>query len=304
MISLRKIRAFVAVFEEGSFTGAAAREGATQSGISQQVKQLEEALNAVLFIRQGRLVEVTPAGRQYYRECVGLLKGLDRANQGIGAIAAQSGEIHVGLMPTFTQCALAPALLSFMEQSPGVEVHVLEAYSGVLTELVRKGDLDFAVVPALPATVGLNIALFLRDREMLVSAKGRTGLHGKPIRLAEAGPLKVLLPGPQNTRRANIESYFATHGVEVAQRLELDAMMGTLDIVRNSDWIAVLSSIIMAGEYDGSRFEIRPLISPRLDIDFVLIEPARRAMQPAARLFADLLKSESERAIATMAWDN
>jgi DNA-binding transcriptional LysR family regulator len=121
--------------------------------------------------------------------------------------------------------------------------------------------------------------------------------------LAEAGPLKIVLPGHQNTRRGNIETYFATNDVEVAQRLELDAMMGTLEIVRNSDWVAVLSSIIMAGDSDGRQFEIRPLISPRLDVDFVLIEPARRAMQPAARLFADLLKSESERAIAAMAWD-
>jgi LysR family transcriptional regulator, nitrogen assimilation regulatory protein len=304
MISLRKIRAFVAVFEEGSFTAAAAREGATQSGISQQVKQLEDALSAVLFLRQGRLVEATPAGRQYYRECVALLKQLDRANQEAGAISSQSGEVHVGLMPTFTRCALAPALLRFMGESPGVEIRVLEAYSGVLTELVRKGDLDFAVVPALPDTVGLNISLFLRDREMLVSAKGRTGLHEKAIRLAEAGPLKAVLPGHQNTRRGNIESYFATYGVVIAQRLELDAMMGTLEIVRNSDWVAVLSSIIMAGDCDGSQFEIRPIVDPRLDVDFVLIEPARRAMQPAARLFANVLKSESERAIAAMAWDD
>jgi LysR family transcriptional regulator, nitrogen assimilation regulatory protein len=303
MISLRKIRAFIAVFEEGSFTAAAAREGATQSGISQQVKQLENALSAGLFIRQGRLVEATPAGRHYYRECVGLLKQLDRANQEIGALASRSGEVHVGLMPTFTRCALAPALLRFMEESPGVEIRILEAYSGILTELVRKGDLDFAVVPALPDTAGLNISLLLRDREMLVSAKGRTGLHGKPIRLAEAGPLKVVLPGHQNTRRGNIETYFATHGAAIAQRLELDAMMGTLEIVRNSDWVAVLSSIIMAGERDGSQFEIRPIGGPRLDVDFVLIEPARRAMRPAARLFADLLESESRRAITAMAWD-
>jgi hypothetical protein len=41
----------------------------------------------------------------------------------------------------------------------------------------------------------------------------------------------------------------------------------------------------------------------RLDVDFVIIEPARRAIQPAARLFVDVLKSESERAVAAMAWD-
>ncbi len=301
MISLRKIRAFVAVFEEGSFTAAAAREGATQSGISQQVKQLEEALQAVLLIRRGRLVEATAAGRRYYRECVGILKRLDEAGRDLAA-AGTAGEVRAGLMPTFTRGVLAPSLVRFMEDYPGIEIRISEAYSGVLTDLVRKGSLDFAVVPGLPETVGLSTSLLVRDREMLVAARGRTGRHGQPVRLAEAGALKIVLPGFQNTRRRNIESYIATNGVEVAQRLELDAMMGTLEFIRKSDWTAVLPSLIMAGDFGGEAFEIRPLAKPGLDIDFVLIEPARRAMRPAARLFAEVLKAESERAVAPPAW--
>ena len=43
-VSLRQIRAVVAVCEEGSFTRAAARENATQSGISQHIAALERSL--------------------------------------------------------------------------------------------------------------------------------------------------------------------------------------------------------------------------------------------------------------------
>jgi LysR family transcriptional regulator, nitrogen assimilation regulatory protein len=303
MVSLRKIRSFVAVFEEGSFTAAAAREGATQSGISQQVKQLEESLNAILLVRDGRSVEATVAGRLYYEECVTILRRLDHANQEIAATGLHGGEVSVGLMPTFTRGVLPPVLRRFMQEYPGTEVRITEAYSGVLTDLVRKGELDFAVVPGLPGAVGLATTLLLRDREMLVSAKGRTGRHGEPVRLAETGPLKIVLPGHQNTRRRNIETYLATNGVEVAQRLELDAMMGTLAFVRNSDWVAILSSVIMVDDFGGERYEIRRLERPPLDIDFVLIEPARRALRPAARLFADILRAESERAVAARSWD-
>jgi hypothetical protein len=48
---LREIRMFVAVYEERSFTAAAAREFATQPGASQHVKQIEEALGVQLFDR-------------------------------------------------------------------------------------------------------------------------------------------------------------------------------------------------------------------------------------------------------------
>jgi LysR family transcriptional regulator, nitrogen assimilation regulatory protein len=302
MISLRQIRSFVAVFEEGSFTAAADRECATQSGVSQHIKQLEATLGVSLLARDGRSVEATPAGRRYYQDCVAALKRLDQSQQDIGASLAEGGDVRAGLMPTFTRGVLSPSLTAFMRESPGTEIRITEAYSGVLTDLVRTGELDFAIVPGFPGAIGLSTTLLLRDREMLVSAKGRTGQHGQPIRLSDAGALKVVLPGQQNTRRRNIESYFATNAVDVAQRLELDAMMATLEFVRTSEWVAVLSSVIMIGDFDGDRYEIRPLADPPLETDFVLIEPARRAMRPAARRFADRIKREAIDAVASRTW--
>ena len=62
--SLRSIQVFVAAYEERSFT-AAAREHATQSGVSQHVRKLEERLGAKLFSRdRGRRADA--AGEAYY----------------------------------------------------------------------------------------------------------------------------------------------------------------------------------------------------------------------------------------------
>lgn len=129
---------------------------------------------------------------------------------------------------------------------------------------------------------------------MLVSAKrGKNNL--KPAKLSELGPLKVVLPGVQNTRRRNIETYFSANGVVVEQRLELDAMMGTLQFVAASDWVAILPFVMMASDLDEGRFDVRPLDDPPFYSEFVLIEPARKVMSPAAALFADILKMETER---------
>jgi DNA-binding transcriptional LysR family regulator len=132
---------------------------------------------------------------------------------------------------------------------------------------------------------------------MLVRAKkGRRSRHDPtPVKLSDAGPLKVVLPGVQNTRRRNIETYFATNGVAVVQRLELDAMMGTLQFVAASDWVAILPFVMMASDLDGSEFDVRPLEDPPFFSEFVLIEPARKVMSPAAALFAEILKTETER---------
>ncbi|MEN3290702.1 MAG: hypothetical protein V7634_5002 [Bradyrhizobium sp.] len=295
MLTLRQIKSFVAVYEETSFTAAAAREGATQSGISQHIRQLEAELKVQLFVRDGRNVEPTTAGRLYYAQCIDVLRRLDTAQQAVAANRTL-GAIRVGLMPTFTRAVLAPTLSRFLEQSPGSEVKIVEAYSGVLTDMVLGGELDFAVVPSFEGATGLSHHLLARDREMLVSARRGRGRALRPVRLAELGPLKIIVPSAQNTRRRNIETYFTANGVEIAQRLELDAMMGTLQFVAASDWVAILPFLMMAGDLDGGRFDIRPLEDPPFYSEFILIQPARKTMMPAASLFAEILKTETVRA--------
>src|SRR5690349_24778083 len=82
-IPLRQIRAVIAVCEEGSFTRAAQREHATQSGISQHVAAVERSLRVKLFERTAGGVTPTPAGLRYYKRCV-------------EAIGARSEERRVG----------------------------------------------------------------------------------------------------------------------------------------------------------------------------------------------------------------
>ncbi len=295
MISLRQLKSFVAVYETGSFTAAAEREGATQSGMSQHIKQLETELSVTLLERDGREVTPTPAGTLYYKECLEVLRRLDTARQSVAGNFV-GGAIRIGLMPTFTRSLLAPALDKFLASAPGAEINVIEAYSGVLTEMTQKGELDFAVVPAFAGATGVSHRLLARDREMLVRAKRQHRGHLKPVRLSELGPLKVVLPGKQNTRRHTIETYFSTNGVAVAQRLDLDAMMGTLQFVAAGDWVAVLPFIMMLADLDGGHFEIRPLDDPPFYSEFVLIEPARKVLSPAAALFARLLEAEARQA--------
>src|ERR1041385_6858488 len=80
-IAIRQVRAVIAVCEEGSFTRAAERENATQSGISQHVAAVERALKVKLFERTSAGVVPTPAGLRYYRRCVEAVGLLDTAGE-------------------------------------------------------------------------------------------------------------------------------------------------------------------------------------------------------------------------------
>ena len=294
--SLRDIRLFVAAYEERSFTAAARREHATQSGVSQHIRKLEDGLHAKLFARDKGRVVPTPAGDSYYRHCIELLNTYSRATNAVRRHGTGlAGSIVVGLMPTMTRCVLAPALARFIDRHPNVVTRVVEGYSAALTEQVQAGELEFAVVPAFSGAPGLKSRLFVQTPEVLVS-NAKSGLtHLAPVRLAELDPLRLVVPSRANTRRRLIETYLASNGVAIDRLLELDAMLGTLDFVAQTDWMAILPGLMMARDTRSRQFTVNPIAVPSFGLDLVLIEPARRPMSAAARTFLQVLEEESVR---------
>lgn len=294
--SFRDMRLFVAAYEERSFTAAATRENATQSGVSQHVRKLEESLRVRLFARDKGRVVPTPAGDVYYRRCIEVLRAHEAAARAVqGYAGGLAGEIVVGLMPTMTRCALAPVLARFIEAHPNLVVRIVEGYSAALTQQVQAGELEFAVVPAFPGAAGLRSRLFLRTPELLVSAIGSPHPSGEPVRLADLGPLKLVVPGKANTRRNLVETYLASNAVTVERLLELDAMLGTLDFVAQTDWVTILPAVMMADEPRRGQFAVSRIVDPAFELDLVLIEPSRRAMSPAAAAFLAVLEEETAR---------
>jgi LysR family tcuABC transcriptional regulator len=295
-VALRQIRAVIAVCEEGSFTRAATRENATQSGISQHVAAVERALGVRLFDRTATGVTPTPAGQRYYKRCVEAVGQIESASEEVrGFAGVVSGDLRIGLMPTMTRAALAPTLEQFTPRYPDVRLHIFEGYSGVLTEMVLADDLDFAVVPTFEGRVGLKSRLILRDREMLVSSPKLGFKPLQPVRLKDCGPLKIIMPGPTNVRRRNIEIYLRTHGVEVAEMIEMDAMIGTLEFAARSDWVAILSGLICVNDVGSSERVINPIFDPPLFAEFIVITQARRTLSTQARLFLETFEAEIAR---------
>jgi DNA-binding transcriptional LysR family regulator len=295
-IPLRQIRAVIAVCEEGSFTRAATRENATQSGISQHVAALERTLGVQLFERTNAGVKPTPAGYRYYKSCVEAVGALAHAAEQARSLAGQvTGELRIGLMPTFTRAVVAPVIEDFVPQCPEVRLHIVEGYSALLTQMVHDDELDFAVVPAFEGAIGLKSRLLVRDREMLISGPRRGLPPLQPVRLADCAPLKIVLPGPDNIRRRNLDTYFQSHGVEIESLLEMDAMIATLEFVGRSDWVTVLPSVISVNDIGKGELIVNPIVDPEMHAEFVVIQPARRTLTTQARMFLQRFEEEVAR---------
>lgn len=298
-MKLQQLRYFVAVYEEGSVTAGAERAHATQSGLSMQIKDLEERYDAVLFERTANGVYPTEMGRRLYEYATRILKEVSEAEQGMKAMKGiVTGHVRVGLMPTFTRAIFPPAVLEFSENYPLVDVSVVEAYSAQLTKDVLQGLLDFAIVPATPETVqpGLRGLALGTDREFLVSRMGRGKKHMKPTSLKGTPELKLILPGKKNARRTRIDAYLKDNQVKLASLMELDAMLGTLELVAQSDWRTILPGALCIPDVEGDRLCLNPVMDFP-EIEYTIIEAKSGRLSHGAQLFADIIKQEFDKQV-------
>lgn len=298
--SLTALRLFVAVVEERSFTGAALRENATQSGVSQQVRRLEDRFGVRLIVRERGGVRPTPAGDRLYRRAVALLYAAAELDPEMrGYAAGIEGEAVVGLMSALTRCTLGPALRDFMARHPNASVRVVEAISDRLIEQVAAGSLDAAVVPAVDPPDGIHATPLRQVPEMYVG-RASPGTHMVPIDLREAGPLRLVLPGAANLRQRRILAHLAGIGAAVEDVLELDSMFGAFEFLANSAFAAIMPAMMVLPEIRSGGLCVRPLAGPPLTLDLAVIRPGRRPLPATAATFLDRLGAELD--AAAQAW--
>ena len=299
MASLRQLNSLIAVYEEGSFTAASERENATQSGISQHISAIEKELGINLFTRNSNGVIPTTICHGFYKKSIEAIRTLKTAEQeAMNAGKGLSGKVNAGLMPTFTRAALAPVLKSISTTHPNIEISIVESYSGSLTDMVKAGELDFALVPVMTGTQGIKYSNLVRDREVLVSSPSFGNNQGEEISLKNLAPLKIVLPTKANIRRIKLEDYFTAHSIEIANIMEMDSMIGTLELVGSTDWVTILPYLICVPDTHSNLRHINPICEPNIYSDFVIIEPIGRSLTPQATFFLKMLKEE----ISSIAW--
>jgi LysR family transcriptional regulator, nitrogen assimilation regulatory protein len=289
-VKLQQISTFVVVYQERSFTAAAERIHATQSGLSMQIKELEDTLGLQLFERSTRGVEPTAAGERFYAHALRLLRELDEARVEMRAMKGQeTGTVTAGLMPTFSRAALSPAVAEYTASHPYVNLKIVEAYSAVLTDRVAREELDLAIVPPVAADARLRSSHVARDHELFVTSARSKRRHLEPVSMADVGPLRLILPTRGNARRARLDDYLKGVGATVEAVLEMDAMMGTLELIATSDWVSILPATLCYPDIEPGPRCLHPIVHPPLSVDYVLVTPSARTVSPAATAFAEVL---------------
>jgi LysR family transcriptional regulator, hydrogen peroxide-inducible genes activator len=163
--TLRQLRYFEALAGHSHFGRAAAACGISQPALSMQIKELEEALGAVLIERGARQVRLTKFGEDAALRVRDILRSVDE----LGDFARASrdrlaGRLRIGMIPTIAPYLLPEVFGNLTRMHPELDIHVREALTSKLIQELAEGRIDTAIV-ALPVSEPslAEVALFAEN---------------------------------------------------------------------------------------------------------------------------------------------
>ncbi len=179
-VNADSLRAFLAIAECQSLTGAAAQLNKTQSAMSVQLRKLESDLGTQLFQRSTQGMQLTSQGHR-------LLPLAHNAVHALTQIRATfekplTGHLRLGIPDDFDDTVLEAVLTAFAREHPGVEVYTTSGCTARFPSLIEHRRLDVAVCSGPSDTPGDGLS---REAIVWAAAEHHQPEHGRPINLAQ-----------------------------------------------------------------------------------------------------------------------
>ncbi|CAE6813213.1 HTH-type transcriptional activator CmpR [Paraburkholderia aspalathi] len=173
-ISLRHLKAFVAVARTGSFTAAAASLNLSQSSLTKTIRELEHEIHLQLFERTTRQTAMTTAGQTFLPSAIRLLNDFDLAMADLQAQArGSSGTVRIAAGLAFSSTVLPRVVRELQLHHPGISLTLTDDTSGGVIRRIASGDVDIGVGSYVGAAQDiLEIRHLLRARLGLLFPPG------------------------------------------------------------------------------------------------------------------------------------
>ncbi|WP_027874475.1 LysR family transcriptional regulator [Spongiibacter marinus] len=202
-VSVKQLRAFVAVAETGSFAQACEQLNISQPALSMAVKNLEDEVGGSLFLRSTRSLSLSPEGSAFLPTAQRLLRDWSDAFTDLQRLySLQQGKLTIAAMPSFASTRLPAVLATYRQQFPNIDIAVRDIVMEELIDAVRAGRVELGVAFEPDDSEGLEFEALFTDRFVAVLPEAHPLLARNRLRIKDLlGDTVITLNRGSSTRR-------------------------------------------------------------------------------------------------------
>jgi LysR family transcriptional regulator, cyn operon transcriptional activator len=295
-MTLQQLTYFLAAAEHGSFTAAAESLFMAQPSLSEQIRRLEAELGVPLFLRVGRGLRLTEAGRLFLPHAERTVEAAREASESVQEVRELTGgTVAFGTFGSAHHYLLVGLIQDFRKQHPNVRVRAIGQNSAEVADAVRDGDLEAGLV-ALPVDDrGLDVRPAMREQLLYVSADPER--VSAPMTIARLADAPLILYdarwGQDDPMRRQLRERAQAAGVTVEPLIEVEYVTAALELAARGLGDTVSSRQMIRARGLARKLEGVPFDPPLLDT-FAFITRRNAHLSPASREFIRLAETRVE----------
>jgi len=263
-MEIYQLQYFIKTAEVLHFTKAAELCFVTQSGLSQQIKKLEEELGMPLFKRIGKKVQLTEAGSVFLIHAKKVVENVENGKQAIEDLNEMiGGELRIGVTYIFGLLIL-PVVNAFAKKYQNLKIIVEYGTTEVLEQKLLDNELDLVfVISSHEIEMPIQkVPLFTSNMVMVVS-KNHALAHLDKIAFKKIEEIPLILPGKGSNSREYVEELFKKFNMKPKISIELQSIHALLQMVENSDWATIVAEMALKDWDDLKAIQITGVVTKR-----------------------------------------
>lgn len=285
-MNVSQLRTFIAVVEQGSFSGAAKTLNISQPAVTMQVQALEADVGATLLDRRYRRIDLTEAGKTLLPHARRVIEQLGQAKDEIAALSGQvTGRLAIAASTTPGVYVIPRLLGSFLATYPEVGVTIAVHDTAEVVSAVESGEAQLGVTGATVRGARVSFEEVGVDELVAICPPSHRLAGSSGVALTDLAEETWIFRESGSGTRQVAEKILAQHGLET-QELRVAVELGTgeaiVSAVEGGLGIAMLSRHVAAKALQaGTVTEIRAVGLPATRPFYVVLPkatPTRAAM--------------------------
>ena len=244
-MSLRHLKIFVAVVQQGGVTKAAQALHLAQPSVSLALRELEKYYGVALFDRLGRRLRLTECGQTFYGYAVHIISMLEEMETQIRSrYALETPRIGASVM---IGTYLLPALIrQYQSGSPEMRVSVKVCRASQVEQLILDNELDIGLIETAPEHPELNALPFFRDELQAIVPPDSALAAQATVTIGELASQPFLMREPGSASRKTLDACLALHHLTVRPTWESASTQALIKAVAAGLGVAVLPQMLVA----------------------------------------------------------
>ena len=245
-----------------------------------------------LFVRNGRGMLLTSAGRMLLDRTTGLIRQIEQVSDDLkSANGNPSGRVILGLVPTVSAVLSGRFARRVINEFPDVSLRIVESYGGHLVEWLHRGEMDLAIIYGPAVDLHLQVQSIGREDIVAVGPPGSGLNKRKQVDLKWLVKQKLILPSISHGLRALLEKALAREKLKLDAMIEVDSYRAQISLMEEGLGYTLLPPSAIRTEVAAKRLEMAA-VSPSVSRELILASPIAHPPSIATTTIATLIVSE------------